>query len=171
MEFRHDEDEFEHRDTLLYVFEDEKVLMIEKDSGPRPKDFEGERFLNGPGGKIEDDETPLECAIRELDEEVNVIAENVEKVGEMAYYRDGQPERFIHIYTSYEYSGNATEGDEIPTWEPIKDLDYSEMWPSDEYWMPDMIDGEKFRTEVVYRNGDFIESDSWIENGVSFEQN
>lgn len=168
MEFQHSEEEFSYRDTLCYIFRGEKVLMIEKQSGPRPQNFSGDRFLNGPGGKIED-EPPRECAIRELEEEINVTPENINKIGEVAYYRDEEPERFIHVYRTEEYSGEVSEGDEIPTWEKIEDLEYSEMWPSDGFWMPEMIAGENFKTEVFYRNGRFMDEKSRIETGVEFQ--
>ena len=55
------------RGTLLFVVRDDRILLIHKKRGL------GAGKINGPGGRIDDGETPLQCALREVDEEVEVI--------------------------------------------------------------------------------------------------
>lgn len=162
MDFTEQESDFKHRDTLCYVISDARILLIEKKRGPRPDHLsEADEFLNGPGGGIEKGETPEECAVREVREETGIKPVNPEKIGVMRYYRDGEPERFIHIYRGSDYDGQPESSDEAePVWKDIEELSYRKMWPSDSYWMPEMIDGNRFIANVVYRNGDFIQEDS-----------
>ena len=54
------------RATLLFVIRDGEVLLIRKKRGL------GAGKINGPGGRIEAGESPLEAAIREVQEEVGV---------------------------------------------------------------------------------------------------
>ena len=50
--------------TLLFVLEDDKVLLIRKKRGL------GAGKINGPGGKLEPGETPRQCVMREVREEL-----------------------------------------------------------------------------------------------------
>ena len=54
------------RGTLLFVVKDGRVLLIHKKRGL------GAGKINGPGGRLDDGETPLQCALREVDEEIGV---------------------------------------------------------------------------------------------------
>ena len=50
--------------TLMFIIQGDSVLLIRKKRGL------GAGKINGPGGKVEGDETPLDCAIRETEEEL-----------------------------------------------------------------------------------------------------
>ena len=50
--------------TLIYIFKGNQVLMAMKKRGY------GVGKLCGPGGKLQDGETPLQAAIRETEEEI-----------------------------------------------------------------------------------------------------
>lgn len=154
---KHAEKDFDHRDTLCYVVDEDRILLIEKKRGPRPEHLEDDEvFINGPGGAIEEDETPEKCAVRETEEETGIRPENPEKIGIMKYYSDGNPERYIHIYRSESFSGKISESDEAkPVWREIDEVAYDKMWPSDSFWMPQLIEGDYFMTEIRYQNGDF----------------
>ena len=52
--------------TLLFVLRDGQVLLIHKKTGL------GAGKINGPGGRIDPGETPRQCAIREVQEELCV---------------------------------------------------------------------------------------------------
>ena len=63
--------------TILFIIKDGQVLLIEKKTGL------GAGKINGPGGKIEPGETPLEAAIRETQEELLVTPHSPRKLGEL----------------------------------------------------------------------------------------
>ena len=48
----------EELSTIMFVVEENRVLLIHKKRGL------GAGKINGPGGKIEKGETPMQCAIR-----------------------------------------------------------------------------------------------------------
>jgi len=54
--------------TLLFVVRDGQILLIRKKRGL------GAGKINGPGGKFEKGETPLACALRETQEELEIEA-------------------------------------------------------------------------------------------------
>jgi 8-oxo-dGTP diphosphatase len=65
--------------TLTYLIDGEEVLLIEKKRGHGAGNF------NGPGGKLEEDETPREAAKREFREETKIEVEGLEKVAELKF--------------------------------------------------------------------------------------
>ena len=140
--------------TLTYLIDGKDVLLIEKKRGHGAGNF------NGPGGKLEDGETPEEAAVREFREETKVEVENLEKVAELKFYFGGDPDQHVHVFMTEEYSGNSEETEEArPEWFQIEDIPYEAMWPDDEVWMPKMFDGQKF--EAVFR---FTEDGSEIKD-------
>lgn len=130
--------------TLTYLIDDGEVLLIEKKRGHGAGNF------NGPGGKLEGEETPREAAKREFHEETKVHVEELEKVAELKFYFGGDPDQHVHVFMTEKYEGTAEETEEArPEWFPVDDMPYSEMWPDDEVWMPKMFAGERF--EAVFR--------------------
>ena len=140
--------------TLTYLIDGKDVLLIEKKRGHGAVNF------NGPGGKLEDGETPKEAARREFREETKVEVENLEKVAELKFYFGGDPDQHVHVFMTEEYSGNSEEAEEArPEWFKVDEMPYEAMWPDDEVWMPKMFAGEKF--EAVFR---FTEDGSEIKD-------
>jgi len=147
MERKHEPEEFDEIATLCYVKDGDKVLLIEQKRGI------GEGNINGPGGKVEEQDDSLkEAAIREVEEEVGVTPENVEKVGEVDFIFGDNPFHQVHIYITDEYSGKPEETEEaVPEWYKTGEIPYSQMWPDDRYWMPLMFEGIDF--EAVFQFG------------------
>ena len=61
--------------TLLFVLRDGQILLIHKKTGL------GAGKINGPGGRIDPGETPRQCAIREVQEELCVTPTGVREGG------------------------------------------------------------------------------------------
>lgn len=140
--------------TLTYLIDDGKVLLIEKKRG------HGEGNFNGPGGKLEDGETPKEAAKREFKEETRIEVEGLESVAELKFFFGGDPDQHVHVFITENYSGEAEETEEArPEWFNIDEIPYDSMWPDDEVWMPKMFDGERFK--AVFR---FSEDGDRIKN-------
>lgn len=140
--------------TLTYLIDGQDVLLIEKKRGHGAGNF------NGPGGKLEDAETPKEAAVREFREETKIQVQDLEKVAELKFYFGGDPDQHVHVFITEDYEGSAEETEEArPEWFSIDNMPYSDMWPDDEVWMPKMFDGERF--EAVFR---FTEDGSEIKD-------
>ena len=77
--------------TLCFVKKDNKILMINRNKPP----FMG--MWNALGGHLEDNETPKECAIREIYEESNVKVDNAELISISTWNYDYDE---IYVYVS-----------------------------------------------------------------------
>jgi 8-oxo-dGTP pyrophosphatase MutT (NUDIX family) len=87
------------------VVRDEEVVVIV----PTRRAADGSRVLALPKGHVDDGETPVQAAIREVREETGIVAEPVCELGEARYWyrRDG---RTIGKSVSF-YLFNYLEGD------------------------------------------------------------
>lgn len=65
--------------TVVFLRKDDKVLLGYKKNG-----F-GKGLYLGVGGKVENDETIEEAAVREIEEEIKVIALDLVKVAELKF--------------------------------------------------------------------------------------
>ena len=127
------------RATLMFVIDGEQVLLIRKKRGL------GAGKINGPGGRIEPGESPLECAVREVKEEVGLDVRSPRKCGEHHFqFTDGYS-LHVHVFVSDDFSGEPIETDEaLPFWVSRDALPYDEMWEDDRLWVPHMLAGRPF---------------------------
>ncbi|MGA9401710.1 8-oxo-dGTP diphosphatase [Haladaptatus sp.] len=126
--------------TLCYPIRGDEILLIRKKRGL------GEGKLVGPGGKVEDGETPREAAIREVEEEVRVSVENPTKIGEFEFVFGNESEMFVHVFRAEEFSGKPRETKEAdPGWFDVEEMPYDEMWEDDRLWMRLCCQARRFR--------------------------
>lgn len=150
--------------TLLFILREEQVLLIHKKRG-----F-GAGKINGPGGRIEPGETPRECAIREVQEELCITPLNPEFCGRLHFqFLDGLTIRG-HVFRAFDYEGTPQETDEaIPQWIHTAQLPYERMWQDDPTWMPLMLAGQRFSGHYIFdgetmREHHLTVSDAIVEN-------
>jgi 8-oxo-dGTP diphosphatase len=131
--------------TLLFVVRDGKVLLIHKKRGL------GAGNINGPGGRLEADETPLQAAIREVQEELCITPLDVSYCGELYFqFVDGLT---IHgtVFRASDFEGQPTETDEAkPCWTPLDQIPYDQMWEDDQHWVPLMLDNKIFHGYFIF---------------------
>lgn len=139
------------RATLLFVVRDDEILLIRKKRGL------GAGKINGPGGRIDADETPLECAIREVQEELLITPTGVEPCGELMFqFVDGLS---IHgyVFIARSHDGEPTETDEaIPLWTPVDAIPYDQMWQDDRLWLPLMLKGRRFVGRFLFDGDEML---------------
>lgn len=131
------------RGTLPVADEDE-LLLIEKQRGL------GADMYNGPGGKVEPDESPAAAAVRETREEVDLdldlASDGVAKRAEFDFYFGDEHVFFCHVYVATNVEGTASASPEaIPEWRPRSAIPYDQMWDDDVLWLPSVLDGETVR--------------------------
>lgn len=138
--------------TLLFVIQDEQILLIRKKRGL------GAGKISGPGGRIEPGETPAQCAIRETQEELCITPHNVEFCGDLHFqFIDGFSIRG-HVYKADHFDGEPTETDEaIPYWFPLAEIPYNEMWEDDYTWIPHMLNGQIFSARYIFDGDRMLE--------------
>jgi 8-oxo-dGTP diphosphatase len=131
--------------TLMFVIKDGRILLIEKKRGL------GAGKINGPGGKIEPGETPLEAIIRETQEELLVTPHAPVKLGELRFSMSDCPDILCHVYRSENFTGTPTETDEaVPVWTALDAIPYPQMWEDDRHWLPLVIEGKTFIGSFVF---------------------
>ena len=140
--------------TLMFILRDGEILLIEKKRGI------GAGKINGPGGKIDPGETPLECAVRETREEVGITALRPVKVGELHFAMSDIPDILCHVYQARAFEGRPVETDEAkPLWCRLADIPYDRMWRDDIDWLPHLLDDRSFQGRFVFEGEDVIWKD------------
>jgi len=101
------------RASLCFVRKEGKILMIRKKRGL------GAGKINGPGGRLEPGETPLQAAIRETEEELLVTPLQLSERGELHFqFTDGLALHCV-VFSAEGCLGEPKETDEaIPHWMP-----------------------------------------------------
>jgi len=133
------------RANLLFVIQDGQILLIRKKTG-----F-GVGNINGPGGKLELGETALEAALREVEEELCIVAHDPEDMGELLFQFVDGLSMHVQVFRSTGFDGVPTETEEAkPLWFSVDEIPFEEMWEDDRYWLREMVDGKKFSARFVF---------------------
>lgn len=133
--------------TLLFVVERAagRILLIEKKRGL------GAGKVNAPGGRIEPGERVLDCALRELREELCVHAHGVVEHGELSFHFLDGYKLHCHVFRADACEGEPTETDEAkPLWTPLDAIPFHRMWADDALWLPILLAGEAFRGRFIF---------------------
>lgn len=138
--------------TLLFVIRDDQILLIHKKRGL------GAGNINGPGGRLEPGETPLEAAIREVQEELCITPLNISYSGELYFqFLDGLS---IHgtVFRASDFEGEPTETDEAtPIWTRTTQIPYERMWQDDRHWVPLMLDNKRFHGYFIFDGSNMLD--------------
>ena len=127
------------RATLLFIIQDGQALLIHKKRGL------GAGNINAPGGRVEPGETPIQGAIREVQEELCITPHNVSHCGELYFQFVDSFSIHCTVFKADSYTGTPTETDEaIPHWCPLDKIPYDSMWEDDRYWVPLMLENKIF---------------------------
>ncbi|MEM8996580.1 MAG: 8-oxo-dGTP diphosphatase [Acidobacteriota bacterium] len=150
------------RATLVFVTDGGRILLIRKKRGL------GAGKVNGPGGRLEGDETPLECAVRECVEELHVEPLDPRERGRLRFqFKDGYG-LDVHVFHAAAHRGDARETDEaIPLWTAYGDIPYDEMWQDDRLWIPHLLADRTFHGRFLF-DGDAM-TDHTLEVDVDLD--
>ena len=140
--------------TLLFVLPpgESRILLIRKKRGL------GAGKINGPGGRIESGETPVQAAVREVEEEVGLVALDPVLVGDLRFqFVDGYS-LHVHVFRSDSFHGELVETPEaIPLWTPLDAVPYDEMWADDRLWLPHLIVGRPFAGRFIFDGDEMVD--------------
>lgn len=125
--------------TLMFIVRDGQVLLIRKKRGL------GAGKINGPGGKLDPGETPLQCAVRETEEELCIRATGVEEAGRLAFQFVDGLRLYVHVFRADDCEGVPQETPEaLPLWTAVDEVSFDEMWADDEFWLGHLLNRQKF---------------------------
>ncbi len=115
---------------------------------------------NGVGGKMDErDKTIEDAAKRETEEEIGVFANELKKIAEMSFYfpHNSAWDQLVHVYFSESWIGEPKESEEMsPKWFSAKEIPFQEMWPDDEFWLPEVLRGNLLKATFKFGENDVI---------------
>ncbi|MFW5784533.1 MAG: 8-oxo-dGTP diphosphatase [Spirochaetota bacterium] len=124
------------RAVIAFARRDGQILLIHKKRGL------GAGKVNGPGGRIEADETPEHAAIRETREEVGLELTDLREQARLRFRFSNGFSLFVHVFTTFSFSGDLVETDEAdPFWVLEHEIPYERMWADDAHWLPEVLAG------------------------------
>ncbi len=145
--------------TLCYIEKDGAYLMLHRVK--KENDMNRDKWL-GVGGKLEEGESPFDCARREIFEETGVMPKNLKYRGIITFVSDLFGTEYMHLFTSDAYESeinyNCDEG--VLEWvakEKIKDLP---IWEGDKIFF-DLLDKEErfFSLKLCYEGDRLVGSE------------
>ncbi|KAJ7484623.1 NUDIX hydrolase domain-like protein [Mycena latifolia] len=142
--------------TNVFLIQGDKLLLGYKKRGL------GIHKYNGFGGKVEPNESTLNAAKRELQEEAGITAP-LEHAGTLLFVVPGSKWAHIDIFRTEEYSGTITESDEMrPEWFNTNQIPFDNMWDTDRYWLPLLLAKQPFSGRADYeKNGEAFILNKW----------
>ena len=136
--------------TLCYIERDGEYLMIHRTK--KENDENRDKWI-GIGGKLEERESPFDCARREIREETGLCAEVLKYRGIVTFVSDEYGTEYMHLFTCSEFSGTVnTDCDEgVLEWIDKKNLRALPMWEGDLIFL-DLLDRDTpfFSLKLVY---------------------
>lgn len=146
--------------TLVFLIRKPQDKVLEICLAMKKRGFGINRW-NGVGGKVEKNENIESAAKRETAEEIGVEIRQIYKVAELSFYfpHNSVWDQKVHVYFSEVWVGEPRESEEMkPKWFKTENIPYGEMWPDDEYWVPEVLSGGKIKASFIFGKGDVVES-------------
>ncbi len=138
--------------TLLFLIKKDHETITDICLAMKKRGFGMGRW-NGTGGKLEAEETVEQAVIRETQEEISVIPQDIKKIAELTFTFPHQPDwtQLCHVYFCTQWSGDPTESEEMkPEWFSVDSIPYSTMWPDDILWLPLELDHKLLKARFSF---------------------
>ena len=146
--------------TLVFLIKKSEGKITDICLAMKKRGF-GKGRWNGVGGKVVSPETIPEAAVRETGEEINISIskEDLHKVAELSFNFPHNPafDQMVHVYFVEKWEGEPSESEEMnPKWFSTQVLPYSDMWPDDIFWVPEVLKGKLLKASFSFGEGDTI---------------
>lgn len=141
------------RTTICYIERDNQYLMLYRNK--KKEDYNKGKWI-GVGGKIESEETPEQCILREVREETGLTLTAYQYRGIIRFTFDLWEDEEMYLYTATEFEGElnkeCNEGE--LAWFPISEVMNLNTWEGDKIFLQKLIDGETDIDLTLYYKGD-----------------
>jgi len=134
--------------TLLYVLRDDQVLLVRRLSDPN------RGLWVAPGGKLEQGESPDECAVREMREETGLV---IDRPVLRAVMTETSPrpdyQWLTFIFVAWDFDGTFTPAPGVGEfrWVPVDEVTKLPIPPADAIFFPRLVqDGTTFNAKFEY---------------------
>ena len=134
--------------TLCYVYRGDEVLMLHR---VKKKNDLNEGMWIGIGGHFEENESPEECALREVREETGLTMTNYRYRGIVTFLSEDWCE-YMHLFTAKAYEGELRVCDEgTLEWIDTDKLTELPIWEGDKVFLRLLRERETFFSlKLVY---------------------
>lgn len=137
--------------TLCFLMKENKILLAMK------KRSFGEGKWNGVGGKVVGKESVKEAAIREIEEEIDVVVSKNQlkpvALIDFAFVEKPEWNQRCAVYVAKKWEGKPKETEEMrPKWFSFKKLPFNKMWIDDVHWVPHILKGKKITAKFYFGN-------------------
>jgi 8-oxo-dGTP diphosphatase len=136
--------------TLVLPIRDGRILL-----GMKKRGF-GEGKVNGFGGKLNEGESIVEAAVRELAEEVGIATgvDDLNKMAELTFnfpHAEDDWDQVVHVFLINDWEGEPEETEEMAfEWHDLDKIPFERMWDDDKHWLPEVLKGRKVKGEFSF---------------------
>ena len=121
----------------------------------------------GPGGKVEAGESLREAAIRELHEEVGLLAgaDDLQPIARLHYPFPTRPHlsQRSHAFVLEVFEGEVQESVELsPEWWRVEDIPFELMWADAKMWLPRALQGSFTEATITIGDDDDVLDVAWM---------
>ena len=141
--------------TLCYIEQDGRYLMLHRTK--KTVDENKDKWI-GIGGKFEEGESPEDCLLREVQEETGLTLHSWRFRAVVTFVSDEWGTEYMHLFTSYNFSGNlaACEEGELE-WIEKKELLSKPIWERDNIFLRLLWEDKPFFSLKLCYRGDTLE--------------
>lgn len=127
--------------TVCHIIRGRRLLLKKANGGISAGKW------NGPGGKLEQGETPTQSVVREVLEETSLRIIDPFYHGKIEFCMRGRNELdyLVHAFSARNFTGRPRSSEEgMVRWFDLGKIPYAKMWDDDRYWLPLLLNGVKF---------------------------
>ena len=143
--------------TLCYIEKDGCYLMLHRIK--KKQDVNEGKWI-GVGGHIEENESPDECILREVQEETGLTLQNCTPRGLVTFVSDVWEGEWMHLFTADNYAGRLHDCSEgVLKWIPKEDVFSLNLWQGDRIFL-DLLTKNipYFQLKLVYSGDTLMEA-------------
>ena len=138
--------------TLIYLEKDNKYLMLHRVK--KENDINKDKWI-GVGGHFEKNETPEECAIREVREETGYEMQEYKLRAVITFIADDYEAEYMYLFTCTKFSGEPIECNEgTLEWVEKDKINDLNIWEGDKIFLNKIAQEAPFFTLKLEYKGD-----------------
>ena len=143
--------------TLCYLERDGCYLMLHRIR--KAHDENHDKWI-GVGGKLEDRESPEDCARREVLEETGLTLTDWRYCGLITFVSDRWETEYMHLFHATGFTGALRDCDEgVLEWVPVEQVNALPAWEGDKIFLALMQQGRPFFSlKLVYKGEHLTEA-------------
>ena len=141
--------------TLCYLEKSGNYLMLHRTK--KKVDVNQDKWI-GVGGKFEKDESPEECAKREIFEETGLVCKKLDFRGIVTFVSNEWETEYMHLFTSTDFDGELKICDEGDLeWYPKDKIEELNIWEGDKIFLKLLTeDGPFFSLKLCYEGDTLV---------------